>query len=184
MQKIVTQEKRVNENMRTTRPVQHTFPVPETSQDAFLHFTLSDVLPSGHVLIMNRNLGVLSLIMAKDEHIRVLGEQQFTTSELNIVLPLLDAFPYYCPYEVLYAHFYSNDVTEHTVSVARAHLQVAQEEGTWELEMRALRTTLSRARLKLRMLGLNISSLLETGYILRVTSSASSLDSSPVHKYT
>ena len=171
MQRIETQEKRVNENMHATRPVQHASP-SETSQDVFLHFSLADALPAGHVLVINRNLGVLSLIMAKDEHICMLDEQQFTSSEMNIVLPLLDAFPYYTPYEVLYAHFYSNAVTEHTVSVARTHLQEAQEEGTWELEMRALRTTLSRARLKLRMLGLNISSILETGYVLQVTSSA------------
>ncbi len=169
MQKLATQEKQMNESVQhAARPVQHASPVPETSQDAFLHFSLTDALPSGHVLVMNRNLGVLSHIIAWDEHIRILNEQQFTTSELNIVLPLLNAFPYYTPYEVLYAHFYSSNVTEHTISVARTHLQEAQEEGTWELEMRALRTTLSRARLKLRMLGLNISSLLETGYILRV----------------
>ena len=89
---------------------------------------------------------------------------------MNVLLPLLDSFPFYSPYEVLFAHFYSDDVTEHVITRTRKQLQKAQEEGTWDTEMRSVRTTLSRARLKLRMLGLNISSILETGYILRVVS--------------
>ncbi len=131
---------------------------------------MQDALPSGHVLVINRKLGTLSLIAAKDEQIWLLGEQQFTASEMNVLLPLLDAFPFYSPYEVLYAHFYSDDVTEQVIIHARKHLQKAQDEGAWDAEMRSVRTTLSRTRLKLRMLGLNISSILETGYILRIVS--------------
>jgi len=51
---------------------------------------------------------------------------------------------------------------------ARIHLEEAQEEGIWEQEMRAVRCALSRARLKIRSFGIDISSILATGYILMI----------------
>ena len=170
MTKVAVPEKSATHAVRSTKPVQSIQSSQKVSKDVFLHFSLQDALPSGHVLVMNKKLGTFSLIAAKDEQIWLLGEQQFTASEMNVLLPLLDSFPFYSPYEVLYAHFYADDVTEHVLTHTRKRLQKAQEEGTWDLEMRSVRTTLSRTRLKLRMLGLNISSILETGYILRVVS--------------
>jgi hypothetical protein len=46
-----------------------------------------------------------------------------------------------------------------------SRLQRARE-GYWDEEMRPLRTMLSRARLKLQEMGLDIVSLFETGYLL------------------
>lgn len=176
MTKLAVSEKFATHTVRSAQPVQSIQSSQEVSKEVFLHFSLQDALPSGHVLVMNKKLGTLSHIAAKDEHIWLLGEQQFTASEMNVLLPLLDSFPFYSPYEVLFAHFYSNDVTEQVVTHTRRQLQKAQEEGTWDQEMRSVRTTLSRTRLKLRMLGLNISSILETGYILRVVSLPRLLD--------
>ncbi|GAC1460933.1 MAG: hypothetical protein NVS4B1_14500 [Ktedonobacteraceae bacterium] len=168
MTKLAVPEKSVTDSVRSTQPVQTIQASPEVSETVFLHFSLQDALPLGHVLVINRKLGTLSHIATKDEQVWLLGEQQFTVSEMNILLPLLDSFPFYSPYEVLFAHFYHDDVTEDVIIGARKHLQKAQDERTWDQEMRSVRTTLSRTRLKLRMLGLNISSILETGYILRV----------------
>jgi hypothetical protein len=42
----------------------------------------------------------------------------------------------------------------------------AQENGVWDQEMRPIRCALSRARLKMRTFGIDISSILATGYIL------------------
>ncbi len=39
-------------------------------------------------------------------------------------------------------------------------------EGIWDQEMRPVRNVLSRTRLKMRTFGFDISSILETGYIL------------------
>jgi hypothetical protein len=41
--------------------------------------------------------------------------------------------------------------------------------GTWDHEMRPLRNVLSRTRLKIKDFGMDILSILETGYILMVT---------------
>lgn len=140
----------------------------EQAQDTFLHFSLLDSLPAGHTLVINRTLGTLSCIAVEGDRARLLGQQQFTASELSILLPLLESFPYYCPYEELFAHFYHNTVTEQTIARTREHLQQAYEEGSWDQEMRSVRNMLSRARLKARTLGLDVASILETGYILKV----------------
>ncbi|MBO0792593.1 MAG: hypothetical protein J2P36_16820, partial [Ktedonobacteraceae bacterium] len=77
-------------------------------------------------------------------------------------------FPYYCPYEVMYASFYNGKVSDKVVERCRRRLLEAQEEGIWDQEMRPVRGALSRARLKLRPFGIDISSILSTGYILMV----------------
>ncbi|MBO0796613.1 MAG: hypothetical protein J2P36_37490, partial [Ktedonobacteraceae bacterium] len=57
-------------------------------------------------------------------------------------------------------------VTEAAIERCRQRLQDAQEMGVWDLEMRPVRNVLSRTRHKTRVIGLDISSILETGYLL------------------
>ena len=45
-------------------------------------------------------------------------------------------------------------------------LHEAQLEGVWDQEMRPVRNVLSRTRLKMRTFGIEIASILETGYVL------------------
>ncbi|GCE31057.1 hypothetical protein KDA_65410 [Dictyobacter alpinus] len=138
----------------------------QENSEEVLHFSLQGLLPSGHTLALNTPLGTLSHLVCKDDRPHMLMEQQFTTSEICVLLPLLDAYPYYCPYEVLLASFNSGRVTETAVARSRKRLQEAQEAGVWDQEMRPVRNVLSRTRLKTRSFGIEISSILETGYIL------------------
>lgn len=140
----------------------------EQHTESIRHFSLQDALPAGHTLALNIELGTLSYISSGGEVPQLVAQQQFTASELSILLPLLDSYPYYCPYEVLYASFYNGNITEMIVARCRQRLQNAQEIGTWDQEMRPVRNVLSRTRLKLRTFGLNIASILETGCILRL----------------
>src|SRR5579859_4198850 len=98
--------------------------------ESILHYSLQDALPAGHTLALNTELGTLSYISSGEEVFesqagaapydqsgskvvpQLLAQQQFTASELSILLPLLDSYPFYCPYEVLYASFYNGEVTE------------------------------------------------------------------------
>ncbi|HJT58802.1 MAG TPA: hypothetical protein VJ761_19990 [Ktedonobacteraceae bacterium] len=135
------------------------------------YFSLQDTLPAGHILAFNTFSGTLSyLCHRKGEQMPLMMQQQFTFSEMSLLLPLLEAYPHYCPHEVIFAHFYNGDVTELVVSSYRQRLQDALDAGTWDQEMRPLRNVLSRVRLKARPFGLNITSILETGYMLMVTS--------------
>jgi len=137
-----------------------------SSGEDILHFSLQGVLPSGHLLALNPLLGTLSYIVNEDHHPRLIMQQQFTAGEMSVLMPLLEAYPYYCPYDTLLASFQYGNVTEATVERCREHLQEAQEEGIWDQEMRPMRNVLSRARLKLRTFGIEISTIVETGYIL------------------
>ncbi len=137
------------------------------TNDTILHFSLQDALPEGHMFALDVTLGTFSYLSSIEGLPRLKGQQQFTRGEMSMLLPLLESYPYYCPYEVLYASFYSNDTSDEVVEHSRRHLQKALDAGNWDQEMRPVRTLLSRTRFKTRLLGIDILSILETGYILR-----------------
>ena len=131
-----------------------------------MYFAPEGLLPAGHTLVLNRKLGTLSYLSKGTDRPRLVMQQQFTSSELSLLLPLLELFPDYCPYEVMFASFYNGTITDETVKLCRQRLYDALERGTWDQELRPLRNVLSRTRMKLRPFGIDISSILETGYIL------------------
>ena len=141
--------------------VQHT-------DEEILHYSLEELLPAGQTLALNVLLGTLSLIAYDIEmpYPRMMAEQQFTLSELSLLLPLLNSHPHYCPYEVLLASFNHRTVSDATIERCRRQLHEAQLEGVWDQEMRPMRNVLSRTRLKMRTFGIEIASILETGYVL------------------
>jgi hypothetical protein len=68
------------------------------------------------------------------------------------------------------ASFNSGHVTEQAIDRCRQRLQEAQEAGDWDQEMRPVRNVLSRTRLKMQNFGIDIFSILETGYVLMLQS--------------
>ena len=156
----------------------------EQITEGIRHFSLQDALPTGYKLALNMELGTLSYLSMGNDGPQLVAQQQFTASEMRILLPLLDSYPYYCPYEVMYASFYNGNVNDIIVARCRQRLQMALDIGTWDQEMRPVRNVLSRTRLKLRTFGLNVSSILETGCILHMvptTPSSQSTRQSAVH---
>ena len=136
------------------------------NNEEILHFSLQGLLPVGHTLALNPSLGTLSHIVMNHDRPQMIMEQQFSNSEISVLLPLLESYPYFCPYDVLLASFTYGKVTDAAIERCRQHLQEAQEEGVWDQEMRPMRNVLSRTRFKTRTFGIEISSILETGYIL------------------
>ncbi len=133
------------------------------------HYSLHGVLGEGYTLALNTNFGTLSCLSFIENQPCLILQQQFTNNEMNVLRPLLESYPYYCPYEVLFAHFYHGEVNERTIERCRERLLKALEEGAWEQETRPIRNVLSRVRIKLRIFGINIVSILETGYILKAS---------------
>ncbi len=134
------------------------------------YFPLQNEQPEGPVLALYESLGTLSyLALAENQQPRLLVQQQFSGSELSLLRPLLEQYPHYCPHDMLFASFYNGVVTEKTLTRARERLREATEAGLWDHEMRPVRNVLSRTRLKLKGFGVDILSILETGYILMVT---------------
>jgi hypothetical protein len=135
-----------------------------------LHFSLKGLLPDGQSLVLHVSHGTLSLLSCQGGVPRMLAQQQFTTSELMVLFPLLDAFPYYCPYEVLLASHATGHVNERSIAQAKKRLLDAKVAGQWDQEVHAVRSLLSRARLKMRVFGIAMPSIEETGYILLLES--------------
>jgi hypothetical protein len=146
----------------------------EDSEDV-LHYSLQGLLLPGHILALNTTLGTLSHLVCQQERPQMLVEQQCTASELCVLMPLLEIFPYYCSYEVLLAACFNNGrVNEFVIAQSRKRLHEALEEGIGEQELRPVRSVLSRTRFKTRPFGIEISSIVGTGYIL------TSMSGSPV----
>ncbi len=138
--------------------------------EKILHFSFQGAMPQGHTLALNMEFGTLSHLVCDESRVpRLVQQEQFTNTEMSVLMPLLEQFPYYCPYEVLYASFYGGGKTDETrIEEAREHLEDALEEGMWDQEMRPIRCALSRTRVKMRTFGVDISSILATGYILMI----------------
>ncbi len=143
---------------------------PSTQEESFQEFALEELFPPTHRFALNGRLGtLLHLSQEPDTPYPVLvGEQQFMERELDLVLPLLTHYPTYAPIEVLYASFNGGfrHLHEQAITNARARLYEVLEEGTWDQELPPMRNVMSRVRFKLRQLGLNTVSMLETGYRL------------------
>lgn len=142
--------------------------------EQFPSYPLSGLLPEGALLVFNPTLATLSCLDYDQEQQtpRLLAEQQFTPMEVCLLRPLLAAYPDYCAYEVLHASFYGPpdspllDLTNPAVARSRKQLEAMRQQGTWQDEMRPLRNLLSRIRLKLHLLSIDVKSILETGCLL------------------
>ncbi len=132
------------------------------------YFPLAPLLKETEVLTLDRALGVLSRLSQSEEGgPLLLGQIQFSESELAVAMPILQSYPHYCPDDLLWVSYNrGGQVTEDLLNRARERLQEAKNAGVWDHEMRPVRNILSRARFKFKELGLGVVSILETGYLL------------------
>jgi hypothetical protein len=124
------------------------------------HFSLPDLLPPGQTLALNRGTRTLSLL---SEGPMLIMDQQFSANEMSMLVPLLESYPHYCPYEVLLAHISSHTITPASIERCRQRLQEALSRGTWQQELRPIRRALSSLRSKLHLFDLEISNVRELG---------------------
>jgi hypothetical protein len=124
------------------------------------HLSLPGLLPSGQTLVLNLETRTLSLLT---DGPTLLVQQQLSGNELRMLVPLLEFYPHYCPYEVLLAHISSNIVSETSITHCRQRLQEALSRGTWQQELRPIRRALSSLRSKLEHFDLGISNVRERG---------------------
>jgi len=132
-----------------------------------LHFSLIDLLGDDQSLALNPTLGTLTYLICKEGRALILMQEQFTPTEIYVLLPLIETYPYFCPYEMLLASFEEEQVTEENLKRCRERLFQAQQAGVWDGLMRPVRSVLSRTRIKIRPFGLLIMSIVDTGYLLK-----------------
>ena len=150
---------------------------PEEVKTKIPHLSLPELLPSGRILALNLESRTLSLL---SEGPVLMIEQQFSVNEMSMLVPLLESFPHYCPYEVLLAHTSSNLVTATTIEHCRQRLQEALSRGTWQQELRSMYRALSSLRTKLHRFELEISNVRERGWSLTNLRSIPSSDHVPL----
>lgn len=134
------------------------------------HFTLPTVLDQGKRIAVDTERGSVTLMVVEDGLPKQTGIVRLTPGELRLALPLLEYAdmepPTYCPHEILHALQYFNNTSEASIQESQRRLYQAHECGVVEDEIRPVRNALSRVRFKLRLLGIDVTSVLSTGYML------------------
>jgi hypothetical protein len=130
----------------------------------FRIFTLPELLPEGHVFVLNTHpysLFTFVLTQLSAEVHGLVAQEVLTELEMYVLLALLEAYPEYCPYEVLRAA-----ITDEVLSHARTTVHRAVEHKTLDRSMKPIRNILSRCRAKLRPFNINVRSIHAEGYML------------------
>jgi hypothetical protein len=133
-------------------------------QEAVLHLTLDGLLPANQVLAVKPSLRTVTLFTSTaDEETHILEQQHFSPNGMCVLVPLLEAYPHYCPYEVLLAHLFSQ-----TPDQARAQLR-----SDWNSAIRPVRRAMNSLVPGLRAFGLQVRSIRSGGYLIEALSTRS-----------
>ncbi len=152
--------------MKRNTPPDAPIPREPLIPDPVLYFALPGLLPTPCRFAYHERLHTLNLLHVSQEGPCLLRDQRFTAQEASMLVPLLHAYPSYCPYAVLHAHFSHAVVTEKEITRSQQHMTTARVMGTTEREMRPLRNVLSRTRLKLLAFNIDIATIQEVGCLL------------------
>ena len=129
-----------------------------TATEPFTYHTLPGLFPEGYTLVYHQKLLILSL---QDEQKTILDQTILTDLEYQLLKTLIENYPYHAPYEQLYAAY---EHLEHDRAVSE--LRYAVEHESWGIAIRNMRNSLSRLRLKLQYMKIDIVAILDTGYQL------------------
>lgn len=136
-------------------------------EDPIHHFSLAGLIGDDEAFAVDYQYGYISYLTTHDGRGHVKTGMQLTGQEIRVLVPLLSAFPYYCPYEVLHSAYDTGRVDDMSVHRSRLALQDAAQHDYWDREFRGVRGTISRVRQKISVFDLDIGSIIQTGYQLQ-----------------
>jgi hypothetical protein len=129
---------------------------PEDQPDSLLHLPLAGLLPDNQKLVINPTARTVVLFaQTSPGEADIVTVQQFSPNGMRVLIPLLKAYPNYCPYETLLAHLFSLTLDE-----ARRQL-------------RSIRRAIGSPATGLRAFGLQVRSVRDTGYLVEAIPKAS-----------
>lgn len=134
-------------------------------QDSIRHLDIKDQ----KVLALHLSEKTLTLLDVEKGRPVSRFHVQSTAKEVQILLALFDSYPSCCPYAIVFSYYKSPSTDEQIEQYRKQFEEIAGAEA-WEIQLRNVRSTLSRLRLKLQHSGICIKTVEHTGYQLDTTS--------------
>jgi len=127
------------------------------AHDDLLYFSLPSLLADRQTLVVNPAMRTAMLFWKDSEGgIHILSQQQFSPNGMRVLVPLLQAYPEYCPYDILLLSLFP-------LPLEAIHTLLA-EDG--ETTIRPVRRAMSSILAPLRAFGLSVTSVRGAGYLL------------------
>jgi hypothetical protein len=137
------------------------FATLKRDEERFLSYTLFELLPPHHLLVADTFNKTITEVEDSSGAIIFVEQQVFTYDEFAQIIAILTEQPYYCPLaNLLLAK------ERRTLAYQQEQLAQADEAGWMDELMRPIRNILSRARIKMRLFDLEITSMTGLGYTL------------------
>ncbi len=125
--------------------------------EGLLRLTLDGLLATNQTLVVNPSIRTVTLFSyTSDGEAHIIAQQQFSPNGMRVLIPLLQAYPHYCPYDVLLASLCSLSLDE-----ARRQLQ-----NMWVIAIRQVRRAINSLKAGLHALGLQVRTILSAGYLV------------------
>jgi hypothetical protein len=133
----------------------------ESNRELLLHLTLDGLLPAHQILVVNPSIRTATLIShAPDGETQVIAQQHFSPNGMLVLVPLLQAYPHYCPYEVLLASLSSLSLDDALKQLQDIH----------DIAIRPVRRAINSLIVGLHALGLQVRSIRNAGYLVEARS--------------
>jgi hypothetical protein len=136
----------------------------EPEGEAILHARLPGLLSTGRVLALHRSLSLLVCLGCEQGEPLLQCVAPLTLEEARALLPLLQSYPAYAPYALVWAGMEGIPVAE---AQEQVHVAQSQGEPVWTAFMQPVRILLSGLRRTLHRCDLDIVAVLQKGYLLR-----------------
>ena len=111
---------------------------PSREHESIQYYVLEGLFPPTHVFALNLALGTFIHLYQHEQvpYPLVLGEQQLTERERDLLRPLLAHYPQFTPYEIIHASFYQgyDHLSEQRITQSQARLEILREEKLWDAE--------------------------------------------------
>jgi hypothetical protein len=134
-------------------PSAHDHHAQGNQPEALLHLSLAGLLPPDQKLVINPSMRAATLFSYTPEgEAQIVAQQQFSPNGMRVLIPLLQAYPNYCPYETLLAALFSLTLDE-----ARRQLREIRE-----IALRSVRRAIGSLVTGLRAFGLHVRSVRST----------------------
>ena len=126
--------------------------------EQILHFSLPGLLPEDHILIVNTSIRTATLVQYEASGgTPNVTQHVFSRNGIRVFVPLLQAYPDYCPYDVLLASLFP-------ISIDQRRMLLQKE---WEVAIRPVRRAIGGIMTGLQSFGLEVISLRGLGYLLK-----------------